>query len=186
MVNLAVWRCDAAHPVRAGTRYECTGASTCGWKVLGRCEVWMTNVALEAGSCAAGACWTRVTLAEMICRRASHFQQPSREHPDIPINADDSCLTHMWVSAGSQCNSLRLSVSSHVLATRQTQQSHSAGHQRVEVKVRADLGHSVPGGQQQRSLRRHRQRHRSPDKLHEREAMFSHRHIKWQHIASRH
>ena len=60
----------------AGIWYECLRASTCGWKVLGRCEVWMTNVALEAGGCAAGACWTRVTLAEMICRQAPRFQQP--------------------------------------------------------------------------------------------------------------
>lgn len=40
---------------------------TGGWKVLGRWEVWMSSVALEAGRCGAGACWMRVILAEMIC-----------------------------------------------------------------------------------------------------------------------
>ena len=120
--------------MRAGTWYECTGAPTCGWKVLGRCEVWMTNVALEAGSCAAGACWTRVTLAEMICRRAPHFQQPPVGLQTPRIDADDSCLTSVWLPASSKRNSLRYSVSTHVLATGHAQQSHSSGHQRVEAR----------------------------------------------------
>ena len=129
-----------AHPLHAGTWYECTGASTCGWKVLGRCEVWMTSVALEAGSCEAGACWTCVTLAEMICRRAPHFQQPPVGLQTPQIDAGDSCLTTMLMFAGSRCNSPRYSVSSHALATGQAQQSRPSGHQRVEARCELTWG----------------------------------------------